>query len=183
MRLVVVRHAPPAVSGVCYGQSDVPVTIAHDDAAATVVEELGLAPFEAIVCSPFERALGLAKAVARRMGRGEPRVDARLSELSFGEWEGRRFDEIEADDAARFSAWMARYTELAAPGGETVAELDARVRAFVTEVRTRSPGPLLVVAHAGVVRALRRLRDGTSWEEEMSRAVPYLGVTQVDIGE
>ena len=161
MRLVVVRHAPPAVSGVCYGQSDVPVTIAHDDAAETVVKELGPTPFEAIVSSPFERALGLAKAVARRMGTGEPRVDARLSELSFGEWEGRRFDEIEANDAARFSAWMARYTELAAPGGETVAELDA---------------------HAGVVRALRRLRDGTSWEEEMSRAVPYLGVTQVDLG-
>lgn len=96
--------------------------------------------------------------------------------------EGRTFTEIESTDPVRFSAWMARYTELAAPGGETVSELDARVRSFVEEARQARSGDLLVVSHAGVTRALRRLRDGTSWEEEMSRPVPYLGITEIDLG-
>ncbi len=160
------------------------MTIPHDEAAERVCGALGGAPFDAIVTSPFERARGLAEAIARRSGKKAPRVDARLSELSFGEWEGRAFAEIETSDSARFSEWMARYTELAAPGGETVSDLDARVRSFVAELaqaRDSSEDGLLVVAHAGIVRALRRLRDGTSWEEEISQPVPYLGVIEMEI--
>jgi alpha-ribazole phosphatase len=181
VKLFVVRHAAPAVAGVCYGQSDIPVVTPHEEAAATVCESLGRESFGTIVSSPFERALGLGQAIARRLGKDAPQIDARLSELSFGEWEGRTFAEIESADSERFSAWMARYTELAAPGGETVAELDARVRGFVADLRGTSSSDLVVVAHAGVTRALRRLRDGTSWEQEMSRPVPYLGITELDL--
>ncbi|MFO0639009.1 MAG: histidine phosphatase family protein [Polyangiaceae bacterium] len=181
MRLFVVRHAKPAVTGVCYGQSDVPVEVPHEEAAADVWRRVEGARIERIVSSPFERARGLAEAICRLSGHEAPRVDGRLSELSFGEWEGRTFSEIEASDGARFALWMARYTELAAPGGETVADMDARVRAFVAEERARHAGTLLVVAHAGVVRALRRLRDATTWEEEMRRPVPYLEVSTIDL--
>jgi alpha-ribazole phosphatase len=181
VRLLVVRHAKPSVTGVCYGQSDVPVAVPHDEAAASVWRQLEGARVEGLVTSPFERARGLAEAIARLSGYEAPRVDPRLSELSFGEWEGRTFAEIEASDGARFAAWMARYTELSAPGGETVKDLDARVRAFVTEQRAHHSGPVLVVAHAGVVRALRRLRDATTWEEEMRRPVPYLEVATIDL--
>jgi alpha-ribazole phosphatase len=150
----VVRHAPVLVKGQCYGQSNVPVAVPHDEAAKLVVSRLSAldVPIRRITTSPWERAQGLAEALAKQLGL-PLRVDARLSELSFGEWEGRMFAEIEGSDAQRFAAWMADYTVVRPPGGETVDDLKRRVESLVHEP---SVDGTLWVTHAGVIRELRR---------------------------
>jgi alpha-ribazole phosphatase len=179
VRLFAVRHAKTVVEGVCYGQHDVEVVGTHDAAAAEVHEALlalGAKP-AALFSSPWSRASRLADAFAARIGLTAV-LDARLSELSFGEWEGRRWDELEREDGARLSAWMADYTVERPPGGESVADLEARILSFVEEHRPRA-GDVVVVAHAGPIRALRRLGRATSWGEEFARSVPFLGVSEV----
>ena len=44
MRLLVVRHAPVATKGLCYGQSDVPTTLDHDAACDTIAAQLASLP-------------------------------------------------------------------------------------------------------------------------------------------
>jgi alpha-ribazole phosphatase len=100
-------------------------------------------------------------------------VDARLSELAFGEWEGRPYAELERD--AAFVRWMSDWREAAPPGGERLAELAARVLAWRADVIARSEG-LLALTHAGVIRALRALDRGVTYDAVASERVEPLRV-------
>jgi alpha-ribazole phosphatase len=79
-------------------------------------------------------------------------VDARLSELHFGAWEGQAWRAIAQ---AEVDAWVADFAQHAAGGGESLAALQARVQAFVAE--HVGAGALLVVTHGGWLNALRLL--------------------------
>ena len=81
-------------------------------------------------------------------------VDARLSELDFGDWDGRPWDAI---GEPQLTAWTASFAEHAAGGGESVAQLMARCRTFIDERRHLGG---CIVGHAGWINAALRVRDG-----------------------
>jgi alpha-ribazole phosphatase len=176
-----VRHAPVHAEGLCYGQCDVPVRIAARDAAEGVLAALGGAP-SSVVASPWARATDLGSALAKRLA-VPLSIDARLSELAMGEWEGRAFTEIERTDGARLARWMEEWRTRAPPGGETVSELEARVASWLASRRAApSAGPLLVITHAGPIRALRSLVYGRSWDAVMGEPVEHLAVEEMIVG-
>jgi probable phosphoglycerate mutase len=89
----------------------------------------------AVVHSPLGRATETAKAIETAMagedGFGRPvprRPDERFQEIGQGAWEGLLATEIEASDGERLAAWRRRPTEIWAPGGERLVEVQARVR-------------------------------------------------------
>lgn len=166
------RHAKPALSGVCYGQSDVPVVLGAAQAARSLCEQLVSYQELELWSSPWARCREVAEELGRLL-QTNVHVDARLSELSFGAWEGRRYAELERDEA--FQAWMQRYDTACPPGGETVAQLLARVRSW-SEERLREPGAsnVLVLTHAGVIRSLRALARGVTFTAVVAEPVPYL---------
>src|SRR5262245_34269168 len=169
------RHAPVAVTGVCYGQHDVPVTLDAEKAADVVLgrwQELGLEEIPELWSSPWARARDVAAVLARRWS-VEPHVDGRLSELSFGEWEGRRFDDIERADRTRFERWMRAFEVEAPPGGETVAELQKRVAAWIDE-RRRARATVLAITHAGIIRMARSLAAGVAYSDVATQQVDHL---------
>jgi alpha-ribazole phosphatase len=82
-----------------------------------------------------------------------------LRELHFGVWEGLNYEQIQAGWADEFERRFQDFYNHRPPEGETIAEMDARVWAVLTELvdrhRHRS---FLVVAHSGVNRVtLRRV--------------------------
>jgi alpha-ribazole phosphatase len=105
-------------------------------------------------------------------------VDPRLAEISFGAWEGRPYAEIEANDGARFTAWMNDWERAAPPGGECVAELVSRLwewqRACATSKRSG-----IAITHAGPIRALRALLRGVEYGAVASESVEWLRVEPV----
>jgi alpha-ribazole phosphatase len=165
MILYLVRHAPVVASGVCYGQCDVPVALDPEDAAQMVIdrwESLGHAGAPELWSSPWARTRELAEVLARRWDT-ELFIDARLSELAFGEWEGRRFTDIELCDRDRFEDWMREFAVRAPPGGETIAELRDRFVAWERERRRAIravPTSLLAITHAGLHSHCPRPRAG-----------------------
>ena len=83
--------------------------------------------------------------------------EPRLREMHFGEWDGRSWTELEAADGVRLAAWMADWSTAGTPGGEGWPDLLARVAEWCGELRAAAEqggGPLLVVGHAGSLRAL-----------------------------
>ncbi|OJY31418.1 MAG: hypothetical protein BGO98_15240 [Myxococcales bacterium 68-20] len=180
MHLFVVRHAPAQVSGLCYGQLDVPVAPAAEEAARVAIasiDVLGPAssqalPFASIVTSPSARTRTLAEAMARALGLPAPRIDARLRELDFGRWEGRTWEELERDDGPAFSEWMTSWQHARAPGGEGVGDLMLRIQGLLDETRT----PCLLVTHAGPIRVLRALIQKRTLGDVWSEDVPHLSV-------
>ncbi len=115
---------------------------------------------ERIYTSDLPRCLSLAEGLGQRLGL-EPRIDPRLREQSLGDWEGRTWDELSRDNPLDISAYWTDYANARPPGGESLADVDARVRGFWIEVREQLLDRRAVfVTHVGVLRCfLARLLE------------------------
>jgi alpha-ribazole phosphatase len=158
MKLWLVRHGPPLVEqGICYGATDVP---ADPHATLRLAQELAatLPPGLAATCSPLRRCTQLADALHAVRADLAWRADARLAEMDFGAWEGRRWDAI---GRAEFDHWTADFAAYRCGGGESVAQLMGRVALALQDARAAG-GDALWLTHAGVIRAARLLVAGVA---------------------
>jgi alpha-ribazole phosphatase len=172
IELFAARHAPVATEGICYGRTDVETRESAEASAEALIATFeGEAP--AIVwSSPMRRCLRVAEILAARW-KAALRVDDALHELHFGDWEGRTWLELAADD--HYARWLEQWRELAPPNGETPRDIEARVRRWCACARAlERDNRHALVAHAGVVRALSVILEKRSWIEAMSSAVPHL---------
>ncbi|GAC1416382.1 MAG: histidine phosphatase family protein [Candidatus Velthaea sp.] len=104
---------------------------------------------ERVISSPLLRTSATAKFVGERLNLAVEHDD-RLLEIAHGTWEGRLRDEIAADDPDRMRAWKDRPATVVFEGGEMLAHVDARWRAFMSALNPDAPA--LVVTHDAVVR-------------------------------
>lgn len=144
MQLYLIRHPHPDVAaGICYGQSDLALAA---PVAADAARLRALLPDRyALYTSPLQRARLLAEAL------GQPIVDARLQEISFGAWEGRSFEDI----GVAIDDWVGDPLNFRAPGGESANEMATRSLQWLEEVQARPPAAaVVVVAHGGPLRAI-----------------------------
>jgi probable phosphoglycerate mutase len=130
--------------GLSQGRTDIPLNatgIRQAERAAAALRGRGIAT---IVASPLERALRTAQTVAAALSLPVT-TDPDLQEVAFGEQEGQPMGDW-------YEEWIAgRYTPA---GGESFADLLARGVAAINRATTL-PGPVLVVAHGALFRALR----------------------------
>jgi len=178
MDLYLIRHTrTQAETGVCYGRLEVPLAPTYVAECTAVAGRLP-AP-QALWSSPRARCRVLAEAIGERAGVA-PKIDERLCELDFGEWEGRRWDTIERDRSER---WSAEYWNVAPPGGETYRELHERVGAVLAEILAHDAQQAVLVTHAGPIRAVlaRCLPTGPQRYPELE--LEYGGITLLRAGE
>ncbi len=152
--LSVWRHARPrAVAGRCIGITDVAVDRRKSKRLAHRIRAWarGHGAPRIVVTSGLRRSADVGRWLARWGWRH--RIDARLSELDFGAWDGRRWDEI---GAAPVDAWCAQFERYAPGGGESVAALLERCAAFIAD--PAHAGAVCVVGHAGWISAALHLR-------------------------
>ncbi len=145
MELFLIRHPRPDVAeGTCYGRSDIGIAGDAEGDAARLARLLPRGT--AVYTSPLRRCRSLAERLSPA-----PAVDARLIEMDFGEWEMRRWDDIERP---AFDAWVADILNFAPPGGEPASALLARALDFIGELRASGPPAAALVTHGGVLRML-----------------------------
>ena len=201
--VVLVRHGESTyvAEGRFQGQADPPLSELGRRQAALVAARLSVPseppvlalpagpPLE-IVHSPLARAAATAAAIAaacsgrESFGAAVPvRPDDGFLEIGQGEWEGRTTTEIIERWGDELSAWRRDPVANWAPGGESISEVDRRVRPALGALLTRlaagrDPGTLdrsqvlgylgarpdqgwsVVVAHDGVFKlALLALLD------------------------
>jgi alpha-ribazole phosphatase len=168
MKAVLIRHTRiRAPLGVCYGRTAYPLAATFAEEARGVRAILPWAPTE-VWTSPADRCRALADTLEAPV-----RIDPRLAELDFGQWEGRRWVDFRgpASDAWALDPWTQR-----PPDGETTAELWARVGRVRSELLSRDSGRIVLVTHAGVIRAWRGLVSGRSLREVWAEPVAFGGV-------
>lgn len=183
MRFVFVRHGVAAdVDGRCIGHTDVPLS----PAGALAVHQLEVGgAVHKMVSSDLARAAETARILSAKMD-AAPIFDERLREMNFGEWDGRSWSDIEQSDGARFSVWMERWTTEAAPGGETVQALAHRVASWLDEQLADDQlhgETIVVVAHAGSIRAAICLLTNAPIASMFDIAVEHACATIVDVSE
>lgn len=120
--------------------------------AERVADALAGRPLAAVLSSPQPRARETAAPIAARHGLAVE-IEPGLDELDFGAWQGMGFDALE--DRADWRAWnRARGIAAGAPGGETMAQVQARVLSVLARARARWPeGELVLAGHQDALRA------------------------------
>jgi alpha-ribazole phosphatase len=164
MRVLLVAHAETSwnVAGRFQGQTDVPLSEHGRQQAARLQARLASETIDVAYASDLCRAWETATIVMQSHSlplHAEPR----LRELRFGAWEGMTREEIRAADPDAFSAWEANPDRLAPPGGESLADVEARVQSFLDSLRQREPverETILATAHRGSLRVLLCLALG-----------------------
>ena len=148
------RHGQTAYNREGRFQGHLPVPL--DETGRRQAQELAAVAsrrsWASLWCSPLLRARETAAVVAGRIGL-TPREDARFAETHTGDWTGRSFADVHAEDPEAFAAFQATAAGFRFPGGESYEEHLARVADGLRAVRA-TPGalPALVVCHGGSIR-------------------------------
>lgn len=172
----VVRHAHTSSTEakLISGSSDNPglseLGLSEATAAANAIRDLA-ARFDLqlpklIAHSDMLRTSQTATAISKVL-EAPLRPDARLREISFGDWETKTMSELEkaSDEVDR---WRGSVTAKP-PGGESVLELEARVlRSLSDLVQEHSGSSVAVVAHMMPLRSIAKKALGSSSESHWS---------------
>lgn len=154
MEIVLVRHTRVAVEpGICYGQSDVALADSHLGEWAEIRAALAKDRFDAVFTSPLSRCSLLARYLCDAFA-----IEPRLMELNFGRWEMLSWQAIYEREESR--GWFDDYIHTAPPEGESYQALLDRVQTLVEELRRSGYLKVLLVTHAGVLRAAMHLLGG-----------------------
>jgi len=123
-------------------------------------ERLGPKPTLTLWASPTGRALQTLAVMAEHLELDwhKARTDERLREIGMGEWTGRFYADIVAEGGLVYDSatrLFARY----APGGESYADVAARLRGWLDDHGAEA-GDRLIVMHGISARVLRALLTG-----------------------
>jgi alpha-ribazole phosphatase len=151
IELSVWRHPKPVgAAGRCIGRTDLPVDPRRAKRLAHRIRQTarreGLP--HAVATSPLRRGADVGRWLRRWGWRHQ--IDARLIELDFGAWDGRRWSAIAHADVL---AWEAAFRHHAPGGGESLQQLHTRVSAALAAIRAGHL-PRLIVGHAGWITLL-----------------------------
>jgi probable phosphoglycerate mutase len=106
----------------------------------------------ALYTSPLDRTRETAAPIAQACGL-EPVEDPDLLEIDFGAWTGKTFDELRGDPA--WTVWNEQRALARPLGGESMVEVQARLRRWLDRVRLIHPEQrIAAVAHADPIKAL-----------------------------
>lgn len=156
-RIILIRHAQSTlnVEKKLSGHTDPPLSELGQKQAASMADFFSEQKIDRLVSSPFSRTMATARPIAEATGLEIETHDG-LKEQNFGDWEGKRFDEIfelmpDGPEGLLRGPFLARF-----PAGEGTEMFIARVigtyRDFILE---GSEGKTVaVVTHGGFIAGL-----------------------------
>ncbi|MGL4307100.1 MAG: histidine phosphatase family protein [Mycobacteriaceae bacterium] len=162
-RLVLLRHGQTEYNADSrmQGQLDTDLSALGRQQAVAAGEILASRQPIAIVSSDLRRAADTAIALADRCG-VTVELDQRLRETHLGDWQGKTHLEVDQLAPGARIAWRDDAT-MAPHGGESRIDVAHRSTPVVTELLARYPswgteensdGPVVLVAHGGLIAAL-----------------------------
>jgi alpha-ribazole phosphatase len=145
MEIHLVRHTRVETpKEVCYGATDVKVAQSFHEEAKNYKARLPN-DFDLAISSPLTRCSKLAKCLFS----GELKLDARLKEMNFGDWEGKSWSDIPPEE---LNPWMEDILNYSPPSGENLEQVYARCKSFYDDLQGKDLSKILIVAHAGIIR-------------------------------
>lgn len=146
--LILVRHGQTRINagGLLQGRIDLPL----DEIGRSQADAIGRAirsrfPRAHVVASPLLRARETAASITDNVV-----IDERFIELDYGDFDGKAMSDVPAET---WALWR-RDPHFRPPNGETLVELDSRVRPALEELAERAiSGDIVVVSHVSPIKS------------------------------
>jgi alpha-ribazole phosphatase len=175
--IYLIRHSRVKVSSdTCYGQTDVLLADSFLEEVQQIKNQLpDFSEAVLIITSPLQRCLQLARQLSFNQDK-QIVIDKRLLELNFGEWEMQKWQEM---DSHLLQEWMDDYVYVVPPQGESYQALFIRCQDFWQALLKQSFSTVLVITHAGVIRALIALLLEMPLKNAFAIQIDYGSVSQI----
>lgn len=171
--LYLVRHTAVDVEeGICYGNTDVPLKDSFSDEQKIIAKKLEGQNFTQAYSSPLKRCVKLGDSLVKNLI-----FDPRLKEMNFGQWEGKSWEDIYSSPEGK--EWFQDYLYNKCPQGESFQDLIKRVADFLKEIK-KTEGPILIVNHAGVIRAALAILGLAELEEVFDIELDYGEIIKIE---
>jgi len=156
IELVVVRHGESEgnARGLAQGRRPYPLTPrgrAQAETVARALDRLGWRPTH-VVSSPVHRCVETATILVRALGAPAPVLDDAFTEIDCGRATGRAFADLEAEHPEFFARPPSQWLGFAALGGESDADLLARVGRGLDALPAEER--VLLVTHGAVFKGV-----------------------------
>ncbi|OGW76260.1 MAG: alpha-ribazole phosphatase [Omnitrophica bacterium RIFCSPHIGHO2_02_FULL_49_9] len=156
MKLILIRHGETewVREGRYQGTSNVPLNQRGFSQGKALARALKCEKPVAIYSSELSRARDTARLIAAGFKK-RLRIDKRLNEVSFGDWEGSKHSVIYERFPRVCDRWYRGVRSSRPPGGESLSSLERRIGSFLNETtRTfrKDKDTVIVVAHGGPIR-------------------------------
>lgn len=153
LELIFVRHGETDWNriGRVQGSSDIALNELGHRQAARLANFLETAPLDAIYVSTSRRAIETAEALTKNRTL-IPIQSAQIVEINYGHWEGQTSDQILEKWPQEWADFKRDSINYRPPAGETIAQLHARLEAFISDVtKKHTSGRVAVVSHGGAI--------------------------------
>jgi len=172
MEIYLIRHTTPVLTpGLIYGRTELLL-------CETFMQELNIIKeklpndFDIVYSSPALRCTELAREITPDF-----QTDHRLTELNFGDWEGKTWGTVNQTD---LQLWMDDFVNVCVPGGESMVQMNDRVKEFWQELTAKSEHKVALVTHAGVIRLILSIVREIALDKVFEIKVDYGEVIVVD---
>jgi broad specificity phosphatase PhoE len=173
--LILMRHGRTAANagGLLQGRIDLPLDDVGREQARRVSAAVGTP--DVLISSPLLRARQTAESFGMPFD-----VDERWQEVSYGEFEGKPLADV---DAATWDVWRSD-PHFTSPGGESLADVELRVRAACADlVELAREQTVVVVSHVSPIKAAVAWALGVdilvSWRCQLDQAA----VCRIGVGD
>ncbi len=154
--IIIIRHGETEwnKTGRFQGHSDVPLSAEGRAQAAMLGENLAVDHVDMIYASDLTRAMETAAPLAQRFGL-EVISDPQLRELNFGAWEGRNFNDVNAENPNAMKNFYTDPERANIPESEPFPEFQRRIAGRVREIVAQERGKrIVIVSHGASIRIL-----------------------------
>ncbi|PWT85841.1 MAG: alpha-ribazole phosphatase, partial [Proteobacteria bacterium] len=122
--------------------------------------------------SPSRRTVETARALGL-----DPVLVPEFIEQDFGDWTGRRHDDLAAAGGDVYARFWADPAGSKPPGGESFEDQIARVREGIRRIEA---GPAILVVHSGTIRAALCIALDLAPQAGLRFAIDPLSLTRID---
>ena len=167
MKYYFVRHTSVNIpKGICYGQSDVPVSQSFLEEAEKVKQQLSSVSLNHIYSSPLTRCKKLAQFCTDKL---PIHYDNRLKEMNYGLWELQSWNSID------FTEWEKDWVYTPVPQGESFYDEYKRLVSFIADLDERhsETDHIAIFTHGGILACAHAYFNAIPLEKAFDNKAAY----------
>ncbi|ARN74791.1 histidine phosphatase family protein [Oceanicoccus sagamiensis] len=179
----ILRHGQTVADDILRGRIDVALS---DHGYQQMQQRLGpliepTAPWQQIITSPLQRCAAFADDIKQQHGTPVT-INQGFLEMDFGDWDGKPFAELKANDPVLFSKIWRQPHLYSPPNGEAFTDFSTRIgSAWNSLIEQHCGQHILLICHGGVIRALLGHIMETPLTALSRIEVPYACLSRVKV--